>query len=346
MPFSPSALRAWPLQGPLQMNASIRRGISVVLAAMAILAFVVVIVRAWREPQPRPPITGMVRQTELRIAPETTGRLASVAVHPGDHVHKGDLLAVIDNPDLTARLGEARAAAASARAERDRIYSGVRAEEVAIADEAVKTAQANLVLAQAQYARAAALATKSFASGQRLDESTASLAKAKADLELKQAAAGAAKAGPIAEERALADARVALAEATVADLETQLAKTRLLSPVDGTIGIRVAEPGEIMAPGKPVLTLEVSGERWFAFTLREDGLGGMMIGDTVALSVQDGRRIEAKVTELRPLGEFATWRAARAVGDHDLNAFRLRLDARDGVDGLEPGMTVWLPGWS
>lgn len=78
----------------------------------------------------------------------------------------------------------------------------MRAEEVTVAEEAVKTAEANLVLAQAQYARAAALASKRFASGQTLDESTASLAKAKADLALKQAMAAADKAGPIAEERA------------------------------------------------------------------------------------------------------------------------------------------------
>ena len=68
----------------------------------------------------------------------------------------------------------------------------------------------------------------------------------------------------------------------------------------------------------------------------------MTIGKTVALTVQDGRQIDARVTELRPLGEFATWRAARAVGDHDLNSFRLRLDPKGSAEGLEPGMTVWL----
>ena len=60
----------------------------------------------------------------------------------------------------------------------------------------------------------------------------------------------------------------------------------------------------------------------------------MTLGRTVALTAQDGRRIEARVTELRPFGEFATWRAARAVGDHDLNSFRLRLDPAAGDDGL------------
>ena len=57
------------------------------------------------------PIPGMVRQTEIRIAPEISGRLASIEVHPGQRVKLGDLLAVIDNPDLTAALGEAKAAA-------------------------------------------------------------------------------------------------------------------------------------------------------------------------------------------------------------------------------------------
>gem|GEM_PF-6913136 len=62
------------------------------------------------------------------------------------------------------------------------------------------------------------------------------------------------------------------------------------------------------------------------------------------LATADGRRIEARVTELRPLGEFPVWRAARAVGDHDLNSFRLRLDPNGESTRLEPGMSVWLPG--
>jgi HlyD family secretion protein len=293
---------------------------------------------------PQPLLPGMVRQTEIRIAPDITGRLATIAVKPGDHVHSGDLLATLDNPELAASVGEAKSAAASAKAERDRVYSGVRKEEVDIANQAIQTAQANLVLAQQQHDRAAALAGKDFASKQQLDESTASLAKAQADLELKRAEAAEASAGPTTEERALADARVALAEATVADLQAQLDKTVLKAPVDGTIGIRVAEPGEIIGAGKPVMTLEADGQPWFAFTLREDVLHGLTIGSTVALSVQGGRAIDARVTELRPLGEFATWRAARAVGDHDLNAFRLRLDPVASADGLEAGMTVWLAG--
>jgi HlyD family secretion protein len=73
-------------------------------------------------------------------------------------------------------------------------------------------------------------------------------------------------------------------------------------------------------------------------------LRGLKLGELTTVTTADGRQIEARVTELRPLGEFAVWRAARAVGDHDLNSFRLRLDPRGDSKDLEPGMSVWLRG--
>jgi HlyD family secretion protein len=48
------------------------------------------------------------------------------------------------------------------------------------------------------------------------------------------------------------------------------------------------------------------------------------------------------VTELLPLGQFATWQAERAVGDHDRNTLRMRVEAEGDLAKLEPGMTVWL----
>lgn len=69
--------------------------------------------------------------------------------------------------------------------------------------------------------------------------------------------------------------------------------------------------------------------------------------DTAGTAVQVARAgapdtTPAVVTELRPLGAFATWQAERAVGDHDRNTLRLRLDPQGNATGFEPGMTVWL----
>ena len=168
------------------------------------------------------------------------------------------------------------------------------------------------------------------------------MSKAEASLVLAKAALAQSKAGPTKEELAVAQSQVALGLATVADLEAQLAKTTLTSPVDGIARLLVAERGEAISPGQPVLTLAVAGDRWFTFTIREDRLQGLTMGSKVALRTAAGDRFEAKVTELRPLGEFAVWRAARAVGDHDINNFPSArrpdwpdAEARAGHDGVD-----------
>ncbi len=91
------------------------------------------------------------------------------------------------------------------------------------------------------------------------------------------------------------------------------------------------------------MTLQASGRPWASFNLREDQLGDLPIGSRVALVPTGGTPpIEARIDEIVPRGEFATWRAARAVGDYDLNTFLLRVDPVGAVEGLKPGMTVWL----
>lgn len=284
---------------------------------------------------------GVVRETEIHIAPEIEGRLASVAVAPGQQVRKGDVLATLSSPELSASLEQAKASTADARAERANVYAGIRKEEVDIAARNVQIAQSNLALAQEQYQRAATLAARNFQTQQKLDEAAGTLRKAQASLVLQQAVYDRSKAGPTAEERATADAKVELAEATTANLAAKLAKTTLIAPVDGTIGLVVSTPGEIISPGQSIMTLEAGRERFFTFTIREDRLGPVAIDAPVTLRSAKGDRIAARVTELRPLGEFAVWRAARAVGDHDINSFLVRADPVAKATELEPGMTVW-----
>jgi multidrug resistance efflux pump len=257
-------------------------------------------------------------------------------------VRKGDVLSVLSSPELAAAVQEGRANAATARADRANVDAGVRREDVDIAAQDVRIAEANLALARQQHARSSTLASRNFATKQELDERAAELGKAEATLGLAQASYAQSKAGPTREERAIADAKVALADGTIAALEAKLAKTTLVAPVDGVVRLLVAEPGEAISPGQPVMTLEVGHERWFTFTIREDLLAGIAIGAPVELLTARGDRVAARVTELRPLGEFAVWRAARAVGDHDINSFLVRADPVAGAQGLEPGMTVWL----
>lgn len=92
------------------------------------------------------------------------------------------------------------------------------------------------------------------------------------------------------------------------------------------------------------MTSQKVGERWASFNLREDQLDELRVGSRVELMPGDGTPpINAQIDEIVPRGEFATWRAARAIGDHDLNSFVLRADAREPVsEALLAGMSFWL----
>jgi HlyD family secretion protein len=322
---------------------SFRRPLAILALAVGFGLLGAFVYRSREASGPGPaPIVGVVHQTEIRIAPELDARVGSFRVAAGQTVRRGDILVTLSSPELTAAVEQAKANLASANANRANVYAGVRQEEIDTAAQDVRIADANLALAQQQHERAAKLAAKDFASKQDLDQAIEALGSAEASLSQVQAAYAQSKAGPTKEERAIADAQVASAKAALADLDAQLAKTTLIAPVDGIVSLIVAEPGEIVSPGQPVLALSPANERWFTFTIRENMLSGLTVGSAVRLMTARGDRIAAKVTELRPLGEFAVWRAARAVGDHDLNSFLLRADPDEQVSSVEPGMTVWI----
>ncbi len=312
----------------------------VALAAVAgILAFLVLRpgVLAGRLP-------GVVQPTEIKIAPEISGRLSRYAVALRQTVRKGDTLVELSNPELEAGLVLAQAQLGQARAARDRVYAGPRQEQVDALARDVDMASANLVYAQQQFSRTSQLAATGFAPHQDLDKATAAVDTATANVSRAKERYQAAQLGPTSEERAIADARVEVAEAAVAVVAARVAKLKIRSPLDGTVALLVAEPGEAIVPGQPVMTLQVPGQRWASFNMREDQIDELRIGSRVELTPADGNSpIDARIDEIIPRGEFAVWRAARAVGDHDLNTFILRADPIEPTSAaLQPGMSVWL----
>src|SRR3984893_14573886 len=123
----------------------------------------------WPRGEPAP-IVGVVRATQIRIAPEVGGQLATIKVHKGDRVRAGDGVAELSALELTASVGQARAALAAATADRDHVYAGVRAEEVAGLAAGIAKAKSRLEYAQLQLARVAYLARSDTASQQTLDQ--------------------------------------------------------------------------------------------------------------------------------------------------------------------------------
>ncbi|MET4425476.1 HlyD family secretion protein [Bradyrhizobium sp. 956_D2_N1_5] len=296
-----------------------------------------------RHAAPPAAIVGVVRATEIRVEPEVNGQLVSIAVEKGASVKAADVVARLSAVELTAQADQARAVLASAVASRNNVYAGVRREQVDSLKAAIAKAGARLDYVQAQLTRTSTLARQSFESQQSLDQAENDVASARAGVAEAQANYDAAVAGPTREERAIADTQVQAAAAAVTVLERRLDKMVLRAPADGVVSVIAAEVGENVRAGQPILMVEAAGRQWLSFNVREDHLDRLAMGETANV-MRNGANSATKavITELRPLGVFATWQAERVIGDHDRNTLRLRLDPKGEMAGIEPGMTVWI----
>jgi HlyD family secretion protein len=320
-----------------------RRASRAAIVAIALVLVAGVLIYSGRRSGSAATLVGVVRATEVRVEPEVDGQLVSIEVAKGAPVQAGDVLARLSAVELTAQADQARAALASAVATRNNVYAGVRREQVASLKDEIAKANSRLEYVQAQLTRTSTLARQSFESQQSLDQAENDAASARADVAEAQANYDAAVAGPTREERAIADAQVQAAAAAVAVLERRLDKMILRAPTNGVVSVIAAEVGENVRAGQPILMVEAAGEQWLSFNAREDHLSGFTVGEKVSVmrNSSDGA-IKGVITELRPIGTFATWQAERVIGDHDRNTLRLRLDPEGTSTGLEPGMTVWI----
>src|SRR5262245_6045074 len=205
-------------------RAAVGIALGLILVAVGVGGYVL-----WRRADVSP-IVGIVRATEVRVAPEVGGQLAAIKVQKGARVRAGDVVAELSAVELTAAVGQARAALAAASASRDHVYAGVRDEEIAALASEIDKAKSRLAYAQSQLDRAAYRARTTTATQQTVDQATNDVASASADVAEAQANHDAAVAGPTKEERAIADAQVAAATADLAVLECRLQKTILRAP--------------------------------------------------------------------------------------------------------------------
>jgi HlyD family secretion protein len=286
-------------------------------------------------------VQGQFEATEVNVSAKVAGRVRALHATEGQAVRAGDLLVELTSPDLDAKLAQAEAAREAARAQSDKAENGAREEEVRQARSQWERATHAEALARTTFERLARLHRDGVVPAQRRDEAETQWRTAEAATAAARAAYDMAEAGARREDREAAAALEAKARGAVAEVEAFLAETRLAAPAPGEVARVNAEPGELVAPGAPIVTLVDLGDAWLTLQLREDRLFGLRVGDrlTARVPALRDREVELLVFYLAPQGDYATWRATSASGGFDLKTFEVRARPAAPVDGLRPGMT-------
>jgi len=194
---------------------------------------------------------------EIRLSSELSGRLHSVPVEEGDRVHKGQVLAQIDNQDYIDRVSAAEATLAQRRAELQRTINGARSQERLASQANVQAAKAVLDNARREAERRRSLADKEMISHDEAERYQRAYQVAQAEYERATQEFSLIDADARVEDRKRAEAAVATAEAQLAEARAFLEKTYIRSPLDGVVLRKLRHTGENVSTqfDSPIVTL-------------------------------------------------------------------------------------------
>lgn len=250
--------------------------------------------------------SGTVEATDADLGFQAAGRVAEILVREGDHVQAGQRLARLDAGEVEAGVRAARARIGAADARLVELRSGSRAQEVAAAEAAVRSAEQRAQEAARDAERARELFDGGAISRQLLDRAATSreVADATRTQAIEQLAL--VREGPRVETIRAQEALVEQARADLARAEAALANTVIDAPFAGVVTTRHREPGETVTPGAPVVTLLDPGDRWVRIYVREDEIGRVRLGQraTVVSDTYPGRAYDGEVVFIGSEAEF------------------------------------------
>ena len=287
-------------------------------------------------------IQGQAEVDEYRVSSKVPGRILEFRVKEGQTVQAGDTLAILEAPDIAAKMEQARAAEAAAQAQNEKAIKGARQEQIQAAYEMWQKAQAGVDIAEKSYKRVKNLFEQGVMPAQKLDEVTAQRNAAIATEKAAKAQYTMAKNGAEREDKMAAAALVERAKGAVAEVESYVKETFLIAQAAVEVSEIFPKVGELVGTGAPIMNIAILKDMWVTFNVREDLLKNLTMGAEFEAIVPalDNKAIKLKVDYMKDLGTYAAWKATKTTGQFDLKTFEVRARPMEIVEGLRPGMSV------
>ncbi|QDU66876.1 efflux RND transporter periplasmic adaptor subunit [Engelhardtia mirabilis] len=228
------------------------------------------------------------------LAFERSARIATLAVHEGQRLSAGDLIAALDVRDVEARRAAVAARRDAAQAQLDELRAGPRTERIDAAAARVDELEQRLELARIVEGRRRDLVASEAISAEELDAARLDAAALGASVAMARAELAELETGTRPEQLSAQEARVAELDAELVGIDVDLDRSRIEAPFDGVVERVLAEVGSVAAPAAPVVTLveAVNLEAWIGLPTE------------VAAELTAGDRRELRIGERSFEGEF------------------------------------------
>ena len=286
-------------------------------------------------------IQGQVEVSEYRVSSKVPGRILELRVKEGDFVKVGDTLAILDAPEVRAKMEQAQSAQNAAAAMELKAQNGARKEQIQGAFSVLQQAKAGFEIAEKSYSRVQRLYDEGVMSAQKRDEAYANYKAMEAQMKAAQSQYDMAVNGARMEDKMAAAAQVGRAKGAVQEVNSYIHETVQVAQMEGEVSDVYPKVGELVGTGSPIMSVSVMDDMWGTFNVREDQLEGMQVGSEFSAFVPAfNKDIKMKVYYLKDQGSYAVWKATKANGQYDLKTFEVKARPVEKIEGLRPGMSL------
>lgn len=286
-------------------------------------------------------IQGEMDADEYRVSSKLPGRIVKILVKEGDYVHVGDTLAILETPEVDAQQKVAEATAGASSALSDLTSAPTRHETVESAYQVYQQAIATAEIAQKTYARTEKLFNEGVTTAQRRDQAKASYDAAQAAVKTTKSQWELAKNGAREEEKRAARKQAEAAKSAVNVVSSLIKENVQIATQEGIVTDIYPKVGELVGMGSPIMTIELIGDMWGTFNVREDQLKGKKVGDTFKAFIPAfNKDVDMKIYNIKDEGTYAVWKATKTTGQYDLKTFEVKARPIQKIDGLRPGMSL------
>ncbi len=290
--------------------------------------------------------TGIFETTTVNVASLDPGRVDSVFVELGDTVQKGQLLARLETNILETKVGQAQGAVMAAGALVEKAKAGARKEQIKAAENKYGMARSQYEFAGKTYRRFRLMFADSIISRQEMDEMKYKYQAASDQMKAAKALYDMALKGARKEDILAAEGNYKIARNTYNEAMEFYHQLNVYAPASGEISNKIAEPGEVVPQGYPILTIMIPRDIYAVLNVREDQLEHFKKGTIIMGKVpgMGGKSFNFKVTYIAPMADFATWTPTQAKGEYDMKTFEIHLKPVHPIEGLRPGMSIEIHG--
>jgi len=296
--------------------------------------------------RPEKPLAGKIKRESIGLSPKVTGRILKIYIREGDEVLPGDTLAMLDIPEVSAKVAQAKGAVAASAAQHLLADNGYTQNQLRQLRAKFANARQQFELAQRSIDRANAIFSDSLMSPQAHDEAVARYQSAKAQLDAVSAELNEAETGTRYETKLATLGQQSQAQGVLQEVQAVYSERYIIAPNHMTVETIVLHEGELAVAAYPVFTGYIPNSTWFRFTIPESRVAPYSKGGRLRVEVPyTGQFFTGHILTVKQMPRYADITTAYPDYAMDDAVYEIKIapDSVQAAERLLYNATITLP---